>query len=284
MEKSPNITQLILRFNKISKWIMEEILSYNSSSDRAKVIEIFLTIAEELKNMNNLNDCFAVITTFNHLSIKRLKRTWSKISTEAKNIQTNLSNICSIFKNFEKIKNEFQNTKKNIKNINEIKEGCIPYLAPYLKDLAFLEEGQKYFNPEKLLNIHKIIVLGKIIKNFKESQMFVYGYKPVYSLAILSDPEPIDDDKLISLSESIEPKFNLPHKTKIKRKTNSDINMEKNQSGLTPLFIEYLKNYGIIYCNKMSLRDRINGRFSKRQFSFLQYFFENYKITHILTD
>ena len=257
MEKSPNITQLIIRFNKISRWIMEEILSYDSSKDRAKVIEIFLTVAEELRNMHNLNDCFAVITTFNHLSVKRLKKTWSKVSAEAKTKQSELSKLCSILKNFENIKNEFMEYKNNVKDINTLKEGCIPYLAPYLKDLAFLDEGQKYFNQNKLININKIIIVGRIIKNIKESQMFVYGYKPVYSLALLSDPEPLDDDKLTSLSESIEPKFTLGRKTKIKRKTNTDLIIEKNKSGLNELFLSFIKNYGNIQCNKLSIKDRI---------------------------
>ena len=257
MEKSPNVSQLIIRFNKISKWIMEEILSYDSSKDRAKVIQIFITVAEELRKMHNLNDCFAVITTFNHLSIKRLKRTWKNVSPEAKNTQNDLSKLCSILKNFENIKNEFLEYRNNVKNINSISEGCIPYLAPYLKDLAFLEEGQKYFNEKKLININKMIIVGRIIKNIKESQMFVYGYKPVYSLAILSDPEPLDDDKLTSLSESIEPKFKLDNKSKNKRKTNSDLIMEKNNSGLTEFYIEFIKNYGVAQSNKMALRDRI---------------------------
>ena len=257
MEKSPNVSKLILRFNKISKWIMEEILSYDGSKDRAKVIEIFISVADELRKMNNLNDCFAVVTTFNHLSIKRLKRSWSKVSPEAKSIQSELNKLCSILKNFEKIKNEFLEYKKNIKNINSIKEGCIPYLAPYLKDLAFLEEGQKYFNQNKLININKIIIVGRIIKNIKESQMFVYGYKPVYALSILSDPDPLDDDKLTKLSESIEPKFTLDRKTKIKRKTNSDIKIENIKSGLTTVFLENIRNYGKIHLNKMSLKDRI---------------------------
>ena len=257
MEKSPNVSQLIIRFNKISKWIMEEILSYDSSKDRAKVIQIFITVAEELRKMHNLNDCFAVITTFNHLSIKRLKRTWKNVSPEAKNTQNDLSKLCSILKNFENIKNEFSEYRNNVKNINSISEGCIPYLAPYLKDLAFLEEGQKYFNEKKLININKMIIVGRIIKNIKESQMFVYGYKPVYSLAILSDPEPLDDDKLTSLSESIEPKFKLDNKSKNKRKTNSDLIMEKNNSGLTEFYIEFIKNYGVAQSNKMALRDRI---------------------------
>ena len=257
MEKSPNITLLINRFNKISKWIMEEIMSYDYSRDRCKVIEFFISVAEELKNIHNLNDCFAVITAFNHLSIKNLKRTWNKVTDEAKNKLKELSDLCSILKNYENIKKEYLEYRNNIKDINSISEGCIPYLAPYLKDLAFLEEGQKYFNKNKLMNINKIIIVGKIIQNIKESQMFVYEYKPVYSLAVLSDPDPLDDDKLTSLSESLEPKFNLPHRTKNKRITNSDIMMEKNKSGLTPIFLDFIKYYGNAHYNEMSLKDRI---------------------------
>jgi len=257
MEISPNVSKLIDRFNKISRWIMEEILSYDSSKDRAKLIEIFISIAQELKNIHNLNDCFAIVSTFNHLSLKRLKRTWKKVSNETKNTQNELNKLCSILKNFEKIKNEYLQYKNNVKDINTITEGCIPYLAPYLKDLAFLEEGQKYFNQNKLININKIIIVGKIIKNIKESQMFVYGYKPVYALSLLSEPDPLDDDKLTSLSESIEPKFMLNKKTKNKRKTNTDIKMEQNKTGLNTIFLECLKNYGKIHCNQMTLSDRI---------------------------
>ena len=257
MEISPNVSKLIARFNKISRWIMEEILSYDSSKDRAKLIEIFISIAQELKNIHNLNDCFAIVSTFNHLSLKRLKRTWKKVSNETKNTQNELNKLCSILKNFEKIKNEYLQYKNNVKDINTITEGCIPYLAPYLKDLAFLEEGQKYFNQNKLININKIIIVGKIIKNIKESQMFVYGYKPVYALSLLSEPDPLDDDKLTSLSESIEPKFMLNKKTKNKRKTNTDIKMEQNKTGLNTIFLECLKNYGKIHCNQMTLNDRI---------------------------
>ena len=258
MEKAPNISKLIVRFNNISRWIMEEILSYDSSKDRAKVIEIFISVADELRNMHNLNDCFAIITTFNHLCIKRLKRTWEKVNDCTKNKQKELSNLCSILKNFENIKNEFLEYKNSVKDINEVQEGCIPYLAPYLKDLAFLEEGHKYLNENKLINIQKIIFVGKIIKNIKDSQMFVYSYKPVYCLSILSDPEPLGDDELTELSEKLEPRFKLnTKKTKIKRKTKTEIKFEKIKSGLSPLFVEYIKDYSSMISKKMTLSERI---------------------------
>ena len=258
MEKSPNISKIIVRFNKISKWIMEEILSYDFSKDRSKVIEIFLYVAEELRNINNFNDCFAIITTFNHLSIKRLKRTWKKVSANSKSKQKELSKLCSILKNYESIKNEFLLYKNNVTNINEIKDGCIPYLAPYLKDLAFLEEGHKYFNENKLINLNKLIIVGKNIKNIKESQLFVYSYKPVYSLSFLSDPEPLDDKELTTLSESLEPKFKLNIKrSRMKRKTNTESTLESKKSGLSDLFIEYINDYANALQKTQTLNERI---------------------------
>ena len=258
MEKSPNISKIIVRFNKISKWIMEEILSYDFSKDRSKVIEIFLYVAEELRNINNFNDCFAIITTFNHLSIKRLKRTWKKVSPNAKYKQKELSKLCSILKNYESIKNEFLLYKKNITNINEIKEGCIPYLAPYLKDLAFLEEGHKYFNENKLINLNKLLIVGKNIKNIKESQLFVYSYRPIYSLSFFSDPEPLDDKDLTTLSESLEPKFKLNIKrTRLKRKTNTELVLESKKSGFSEIFMEYIKDYANSLHKTKTLNERI---------------------------
>ena len=127
-----------------------------------------------------------------------------------------------------------------------------------MKDLAFLEEGHKYFNQNKLINIHKIIVAGKIIKNIKESQIFIYDYKPVYSLSFLSDPQPLEDKDLTVLSELLEPKFKLnTKKSRMKRKTNTESKLEETETKLSNLFLDYIKDYGLTLCNKMSLKDRI---------------------------
>ena len=88
--------------------------------------------------------------------------------------------------------------------------------------------------------------------------MFVYSYKPVYSLSILSDPNPLDDEALTTLSELLEPKFKLNiRKSKIKRKTKTELSFENNKSGLSQLFLEYVQDYGLSLSKKMSLKDRI---------------------------
>jgi len=88
--------------------------------------------------------------------------------------------------------------------------------------------------------------------------MFVYSYKPVYCLSILSDPEPLGDDELTELSEHLEPRFKLnTKKTKIKRKTKTEIKFEKIKSGLSPLFVEYIKDYSSMISKKMTLSERI---------------------------
>ena len=100
--------------------------------------------------------------------------------------------------------------------------------------------------------------MGKNIKNIKESQLFVYSYKPVYSLSFLSDPEPLDDKELTTLSESLEPKFKLNIKrSRMKRKTNTESTLESKKSGLSDLFIEYINDYANALQKTQTLNERI---------------------------
>lgn len=259
MTNSPNISYVIERFNSLSRWIMEEILSYDFAKDRSRVVEQFILIAQELKNMNNFNDCFTVVTCFNQLCVKRLRKTWNYVNPEYKTIHQDLSNLCSILKNFEKIKSAYTKYEKNIKKKSDIKEGCIPYLATYLKDLAFLEEAHKYFNDNKLLNIIKINIVGKNIKNIKNSQLFVYSYRPVYALSFLSEPHALDDGTLTSLSEALEPKFRLTTKrTRQKRLTNTENFFNLAKRKLNDSFLKFVEDYSNSFSKTISLEERID--------------------------
>ena len=66
--------QCIDRFNKLSLWIIEEILSYDKSSLRSKVIEKFILVAHECFLIYNFNDCFNIITALVNPLIKCLRK------------------------------------------------------------------------------------------------------------------------------------------------------------------------------------------------------------------
>ena len=132
---SVNITNLIDRFNKISLWIQEEILSYDNSFQRTLAVSKVIDIITELRNMNNFNDAINLITAINSLPIKYLHKTFNKIDSNKKSLLKEHCNFFSCENNFKNLKDEIdkivkcnyknsqnlQNTKDMIDEINKDK-------------------------------------------------------------------------------------------------------------------------------------------------------------------
>ena len=237
---SPNVTKVISRFNLLSFWICEEILAYDHAHTRSKVIEKFIAVADELQKIRNYNDCFNVITAFNYLPIKRLTKTWNRVSPDALATLRRLSELCSLTRNWENLRNEY-NAYKSLED-SEKDTGCIPYLGYFLKDLAFIDEGPKYFNESDLINVEKVIKVGKVIEELKYFQRFGYNYQPCFSLSFLAQPSPLDEDQLVNESKKLEPKFTLIRsKTNNKRMTKTDETVSKNdKASWNWIFNEYI--------------------------------------------
>lgn len=229
-QTSPNVTKIIKRFNSISFWICEEILSYDHAHTRSKVIEKFIAIADELQKIKNYNDCFNVITAFNYLPIKRLIKTWNRVSADSLLTLKKLCELCSLTNNCEHLRNEY-NAYKSIDDSKKV-TGCIPYLGYYLKTLTCIDEEKNYFNDKELINVDKVIKVGQIIEEIKYFQRFGYNYEPCFSLSFLSQPSPLDEEQLMNVSKKIEPKFTLTKsKTNNKRITKTDEEISKGRQG-----------------------------------------------------
>ena len=251
-KNSPNIIKLISRFNSLSMWSCEEILSYDHVSDRTKVIEQLILIAEELKKINDFNDCFNIITAINNLSIKRLNKTWEKVSQEFMEKYKQLNNFCSVMKNFEHLrKGVIDYLNDNDKNF-----GLVPYLGIFLKDLSFDDEKQKYLNEEGLINVKKIIKCGKIISDLKECQIYSYNFYPIFALRFFCELNPLSEEKITQLSEEIEPKF-IRKKIDEKRTTTSEFEFGKLNIGMDGLFGEYISEYSDKEAKNLTLTEKL---------------------------
>lgn len=252
---APNITRLIHRFNQMSYWICEEILAYDRAQDRARVIEKLITLANELRKMNNFNDCYNIINAFNYLPLKRLTKTWAKIKIENINILKEINELCSLGGNFANLRNEYEKFKKEEKTT-----GCVPYVGLFLKKLAFFDEGPKYFKDE-LINIDKVMKIGEVFAEIKYFQQFTYNYQPVFALAFFADPKPLQEKQLIELSNKLEPKFRLAKRKKkfIKRKTNSDSLYENPYRPFGKIFLQYLQDKSEESAKTISLKDKLQS-------------------------
>ena len=227
--KAPNICNLIERFDKLSFFIMEEILSYDKKKYRAKVIEKFIHVADELRKMHNFNDCMNIKSCLNHFILRTLDKTWKIVDKESIDILNALNKNFSFERNFSLLRNEIETCKS-------MGTSYIPYFGLVLKDIAFNEEGMKYIHKEnkQLFNLNKVIKVQKILKSFfmfKKHAALLCG-KHIYGLEILNEINPKKEEELEEIKNMLEPMFTLAKKKiALKRMTKTDITlMNKNKN------------------------------------------------------
>lgn len=222
---SPNICKAFERFNNISYWVIEEVLSYDYSSDRAKVIDKFIHIAHELSLLNNFNDCMSIVSALGQMILTRLTKTWKKIS----------SKDMTLFRKIKKILN-FQNNYKNIRDevAKCLKEGkpFLPFLGYYTKRICFLEETGPYKNKTGLINVDKISQVQQALSEFYEKDKVQYNFdikdEIKNKLIILQFLDPNTEEELEKEGNLIEPNFILCKKSKNKRITYTERRFEEN--------------------------------------------------------
>ena len=225
---SPNITATSDRFNQVSFWVIEEILAYDYSSDRARVIEKLIDITKELINLNNYYDSVSMMSGLGQIIIKNLIKTWKHVSKESSHT-------------FEKIKN-ILNFQDNYKNIRDRIEDCllnnrpyIPFLGPYNKRICFLEEYGPYVKDVSLINVDKIVLVQNILDQlykFKKKQYEIISSEKK-EFIIFQCLDPLPEDELDKLASSLEPNFSLnDKKNREKRTTNTEKNFRENYDKL----------------------------------------------------
>ena len=230
---SPNICQIIKRFNTLSSWVMEEILSYDHAEKRAQILLKFIRICVELKAKGDFDDCLSIMTGLNNYIINKLYKTWGHIpSADMANFRS-LKKMLSFEDNWKHLRTEID---------KKIKENSffIPYLGYYTKRLIYLEEMGPYIRKNtSLINIEKVIEVYKTLKSFyliKKVSNFGYYCEDENikkELRVLQCLEASNEDFLVQISNVLEPKYILStKKLKIKRRTKTDIlflnNISKN--------------------------------------------------------
>ena len=225
-ETSPNITEVANRFNKLSFWIIEEILSYDHANDRAKIIEKMIDIGNELIKLNNFTDCMSVTSALGQVIIKSLAKTWKKISKKTNSILENLKKILNFQDNYKNIRDKIDEClNKN--------EPYIPFLGPYNKRICFLEEYGPYVKDNSLINVDKIVLVQQILDQFYKCKLKQYDIvrRTKNEFIIFQCLDPLSEEELEKLGSSLEPTFNLrDKKLNQKRPTNTENNFKENYS------------------------------------------------------
>ena len=221
---SPNICKIIKRFNTLSSWVIEEILSYDHAEKRAQIVLKFIRICVVLKKIGDFDDCLSIISGLNNYIINKLDKTWGHIPSNDMSNFRGLKKMLSFEDNWKILRYEIE------KKIKE-KSFFIPYLGYYTKRLLYLEELGPYIKKNtSLINIEKIVEIYKTLKSFYQiKNINNCGYncqdkKIKKELLVLQCLESSNEDFLVQISNVLEPKFILStKKLKIKRRTKTDI-------------------------------------------------------------
>ena len=213
---SPNVMENIDKFNRLTFFIIQDILSYDFAKDRGKIIDKWIDIAEYCRKRKDYNDCIAIISALNNYIIKGLQKTMNDISKDKKELLSDINHFCRYKGNYKKLRESIKSLKPN--------EFYIPYLGMILKDLAFYEENYKYMD-EIFINFEKLEKVELEISDFfgfKNTVDKESSYIPE-EFAFFDKLEDIKEADLEALANQLEPAFQLyENKKREKRPTNID--------------------------------------------------------------
>ncbi|KAH6667408.1 putative cell division control protein 25 [Halenospora varia] len=105
--------------------VIDTIVQHDDAMERAAIISHWIMIAHKCLELNNFNSLMIAISSFNHCSIGRLKRTWNIVSQKRKDMLKDLQAIGEPGRNFAVLRDRIRN----------LVPPCLPFIEIYLKDL-----------------------------------------------------------------------------------------------------------------------------------------------------
>eukprot|EP01113_Clastostelium_recurvatum_P049806 TRINITY_DN928_c0_g1_i4.p1 TRINITY_DN928_c0_g1~~TRINITY_DN928_c0_g1_i4.p1 ORF type:complete len:1284 (+),score=384.18 TRINITY_DN928_c0_g1_i4:97-3948(+) len=232
-KKSPNILNMIDRFNSVSRWVASEIVRVRNVKQRALVMGRFIEIAEELIGLHNYNGAMEIISGLNSAAIHRLKNTWISLTKKQQ----------EHFQQFKVLMSGDNNWRNLRSTLHQIGPPCIPYLGLYLTDLTFINDGNPTFLPNGMVNFDKCRRLAAVVQEIQQYQQTPYCLELVdYIQAfITSVPVGLGDEDVYKRSLEIEPRVSLEHSKKARTGTvslRSSMDRLKMERKKTPERIE----------------------------------------------
>ena len=213
----PYVMHNIEKFNHLTFFIIQDILSYDFAKDRAKIIEKWITIAEYCKERKDYTDCVAINSALNNYIITGLNKTLKDISRDKKELMKNINKFCKYQGNYKTLREDMAKL--------DYYDFYIPYLGMLMKDLAFFEENSKYIINDTLINFEKLENVQLAIEKFFNFKNAKDKLNPIIpeELWFFEDLEDLKETEWEDLANKLEPEFTLyANKKKEKRKTNID--------------------------------------------------------------
>jgi len=156
------VSQLVTRYQALSRWVVYTILSESSVPARVTLIKQFLELMEELQKVNNFYSLFAILIGLTHSSVEKLVSTWRELPHRYEQKLKKFQSILPVF-----------HLEEYMKAIQKGNPPVIPYLQTFLRDFDKMESSQSALitSPKtgsKLINVERLKAIYKFYAQFKK--------------------------------------------------------------------------------------------------------------------
>jgi len=92
---SPNLLRFIRRFNDVSIWVQNTILSGKSAKKRAALVDNFAKAAVAFRKLNNFNGVMQIVSAMEGAAVHRLQKTFERVRPKSRTKYAELLELMS---------------------------------------------------------------------------------------------------------------------------------------------------------------------------------------------
>ena len=232
---SPNVVNCVNNFNRLTSFIIEDILSYNFPKERAKIYDKWVEIADYCKANKDYNDLIAIFSALNNYIITGLRLTLKEVKGRTNTLFRQLGEFCTVEGNYK-------NIREDMNNCDKTGEIFIPYLGMLMRDINFMEESSKYINENGCINMEKIENINTIFEKYFKFKSKIEKKNKIKELMFFEDLEDITEEQLEEIADKLEPEFKIEE-------------VQKPGKRLTEIDRKYFEEYKFTKSNTVGNRE-----------------------------
>ncbi|CCK72081.1 uncharacterized protein KNAG_0I02970 [Huiozyma naganishii CBS 8797] len=162
---SASIANFIEHANLLTNYVSFKIVSEVNMKKRVKLITYFITVALHCHRLSNFATLTAIISALYSSPVFRLKKTWTQVPVDSKDVLNKLDSLMDSKKNFINYRESLKARSRNTP--------CIPFFGVYLSDLTFANSGNQDWLP--VINFRKRFIIADIIRDILRFQRCNYS-------------------------------------------------------------------------------------------------------------